>query len=138
MDAQLRDALPVHDPAQGPHALDYLAAVSPDVRVIRVLLRAVALLGVPAARSERQAWRAVAGHRQTALHHHRHAGIAAVDSLGGHVHQQGTASLWKALDAPATPCLPDRHPPRPALLGAGGKGPAAAPACALGPTASFA
>jgi len=38
--------------------------------------------------------------------------IAAVDSLGGHFHQQGTASLGKALGAPASPGLPDRHPGR--------------------------
>src|SRR6266404_7950727 len=36
VDAQLRDDHPVHDAAQGVHALDHLAAVSPDVRVIRV------------------------------------------------------------------------------------------------------
>src|SRR5260370_26104769 len=121
MDAQLPDDHPVHDAAQRPDALDYLAAVSADVRAIRVLLRAAALLGVPIARSKRKAWRAVAGHRQAALHHHRGAGIAVVDSVGGHFHQQGTAPIGTALDASASPGLPDRDTRRLALLVAGEK-----------------
>ena len=86
----------------------YLAALQTHVRIVRVFLRAAALLGLSAARSSGQARRAVAGHRQAAVHHDRHAGFAAAHSSGRHLHRQGAAPPGPALDAIASPDLRGR------------------------------
>src|ERR1019366_641624 len=54
MDAQFLDDHPVHDAAARSHPLNSMVAVSPNVRLVRLFLRAAAFLGVLAARSSRQ------------------------------------------------------------------------------------
>jgi len=62
------------------------------------------------------------GHRQAALHHRRVSGLPAVDSIGGHVHQQdGPAAGCRTLEATAPLHLSHRRRRCGAFLVAGEK-----------------
>jgi len=106
----------LHDPRSGTSRTGLSGCgFRPDVRVIRVffyvLLHFSVYLLLDQSGKLGALWQDIA---KRALHHPiGMLGLLLVDSLGGHVHQQGTSVAWgRRWNASAPPGLPDRHPRR--------------------------